>query len=326
MRPDLPRRLFSAAARDRLQAVASVDPDVVLSELDSAPARAALAGAEVILSGWGCPPVDEAALAAAPGLRAIVHAGGGVKGHVTPACWARGIRVSTAASANALPVAEYALAMILLAGKEVPRLAREYARRRAAIDAVEEFPRAGNYGRTVGIVGASRIGRRTIELLRPFDLDVLVSDPYLDEAGAARLGAELRELDELLAAADVVSLHAPALASTRHMIDARRLALLRDGATLINTARGWLVDQAALLAELVTGRTDAVIDVTEPEVLPPDSPLYELPNVVLTPHVAGALGGEVRRLGDLAIDELERYAAGEPFAHPVTVADLERVA
>jgi phosphoglycerate dehydrogenase-like enzyme len=134
------------------------------------------------------------------------------------------------------------------------------------------------------------------------------------------------ELDELLAASDVVSLHAPSLPSTRHMLDARRLALLGDGATLINTARGALIDHDALVVELLTGRIDAVIDVTEPEVLPPDSPLYDLPNVVLTPHIAGALGVEIRRLGDSAVDEIERYAAGEPFAHPVTAADLERIA
>jgi phosphoglycerate dehydrogenase-like enzyme len=194
------------------------------------------------------------------------------------------------------------------------------------VDLLAEFPTVGNFGKTVGIVGASRIGRRVIELLRPFQLDVLVSDPYLDADAARRLGVDRRELDELLAASDVVSLHAPALPSTRHMIDARRLALLRDGATLINTARGSLVDQDALVAELASGRIDAVLDVTEPEVLPPDSPLYELPNVVLTPHIAGALGVELRRLGDAAIDEIERYAAGEPFAHQVTAGDLDRIA
>jgi phosphoglycerate dehydrogenase-like enzyme len=326
MARDLPTTLFSRAALDRLQAVANIDPGVVLSDLRSAPSRAALARAEIILSGWGCPPVDELALQAAPALRAIVHAGGGVKGHVTPACWERGIRVSTAAAANAVPVAEYTLAMILLANKDIRRMAKAYEQRRGGVDVLAEFPGVGNYGKTVGIIGASRVGSRVVELLRPFALDVVVSDPYLDERAAERLGAELRELDELLTASDVVSVHAPALPSTRHLIDARRLALLRDGATLINTARGSLIDQDALVAELVSGRIDAVIDVTEPEVLPPDSPLYELPNVVLTPHVAGALGVEVRRLGDSAIDEISRYAAGEPFAHPVTVADLERVA
>jgi phosphoglycerate dehydrogenase-like enzyme len=326
MTADLPSKLFSPAALDRLKTVANIGPGVVLSELRSAAARAALARAEIILSGWGCPPIDEAVLRAAPALRAIVHAGGGVKGHVTPACWERGIRVSTAADANAVPVAEYTVAMILLANKGVRRMAQAYARRRAGIDLLAEFSGVGNYGKTVGIIGASRVGRRVIELLRPFALDVVVSDPYLDERGAQRLGAELRELDELLTASHVVSVQAPALPSTWHLIDARRLALLRDGATLINTARGSLIDQDALVAELVSGRIDAVIDVTDPEVLPPDSPLYELPNVVLTPHVAGALGVEVRRLGDSAIDEIERYAVGEPFAHPVTAADLDRVA
>jgi phosphoglycerate dehydrogenase-like enzyme len=285
-----------------------------------------LAVAEILLTGWGCPPVGERVLSAAPALRAIVHAAGGVKGHVTAACWERGIRVSTAAAANAVPVAEYTLARILLANKGAERMARVYRERRGPIDLLSEFPGVGNLGKVVGIVGASRIGRRIVELLRPFELQVLVHDPYLDADAARRLRVESCELEELLAAADVVSLHAPALPSTRHMIDARRLALLRDGATLINTARGSLVDHDALVAELVSGRIDAVIDVTEPEVPPPNSPLYDLPNVVLTPHIAGALGVEVRRLGDAAIDEIERYAAGEPFAHPVTAADLERIA
>ncbi|WP_037499486.1 hydroxyacid dehydrogenase [Solirubrobacter soli] len=299
MRADLPARLFDEA---RLAAVA----DLV-----------ALEHAEVVLSGWGCPPLDAMLLAQAPELRAIVHAAGGVKGHVTDACWDRGLLVSTAAGANAEPVAEYTLARILLANKATDRLAREYRARRSSIDLIGEFPGIGNLGKTVGIIGLSRIGARVVELLRPFDLEVLVSDPYVE--GSV-------ELDDLLRASDVVSLHAPSLPETRHMLDARRLSLMRDGATLINTARGALIDQDALVAELVTGRIDAVIDVTEPEVLPAESPLYDLPNVVLTPHVAGAMGVEVSRLGNSALAELERYARGEPFAHPVTRADLARIA
>jgi phosphoglycerate dehydrogenase-like enzyme len=326
MHPELPPRLFSAAAMERLRRVASVDPRPALGDLRAPEARVRLERAEILLTGWGCPLVDEHVLRAAPALRAIVHAAGGVKGHVTAACWERGIRVSTAAAANAVPVAEYTLARVLLATKGADRMARAYRERRARVDLLAEFPAVGNRGKHVGIVGASRIGRRVIELLRPFELDVLVSDPYLEADAASRLGVERRELDELLAVSDVVSLHAPALPSTRRLIDARRLALLRDGATLINTARGSLVDQDALVAELASGRIDAVIDVTEPEVLPPDSPLYDLPNVVLTPHIAGALGVEVRRLGDAAIDEIERYAAGEPFAHEVSAGDLERIA
>ncbi len=326
MSPVARERLFTPGSLARLREVADVDTDTVLSELGSAAARAALGPAEVLFTGWGCPPVDEAALAAAPHLRAIVHAAGSARGHVTPACWRRGILVSTAAEANAQPVAEYTLAAILLANKAAPLAAHAYRERRRRVDALAEYPAVGNYAKTVGVVGASRTGRRVIELLRPFDLRVLVCDPYLDAPEADRLGVERCELDKLLASADVVSLHAPALRATRHLLDRRRLGLLRDGAVLVNTARGSLVDHDALVAELRSGRIGAVLDVTEPEPLPAESPLYTLPNVVLTPHIAGALGTEVRRLGDSAIAELARYAAGRPFAHPLVAADLDRVA
>jgi phosphoglycerate dehydrogenase-like enzyme len=302
-------RLFTPESLDRLRAVADVE--------------ASLAEAEVLLTGWGCPPVD---VAAAPRLRAIVHAAGSARAIVTPACWARGIVVSTAAAANAQPVAEFTLAAILLANKGAPAAARDYRERRGRIDALVEYPGIGNRAKTVGLVGASRVGRRVIELLRPFELRVVVADPFLDAAEAARLGVERRELEALLAESHVVSLHAPALPATRHLLDRRRLALMRDGAVLINTARGALIDHEALTDELRSGRLDAVLDVTEPEPLPPGSPLFALPNVVLTPHIAGALGTEVVRLGDAAIDELARYAAGEPFAHPLRAEDLDRVA
>jgi phosphoglycerate dehydrogenase-like enzyme len=326
MSPAARRRLFEPGAIERLCSVADVDPELVLTEFASAEARAALGPAEVILSSWGSPSLDASALAAAPRLRALVHAAGSVKPYVSVALWRRRIVVSSAAAANAIPVAEFTLAMILLANKRAFRLARIYRERRAGLDVLAEVADAGNYAKTVGVVGASRIGRRVIELLRPHDLRVLVFDPHLDAATARTLGASRAGLDELLAGSDVVSLHAPALPSTRHMLDGRRLALLREGATLINTARGALVDHDALVAELRSGRIDAVLDVTEPEPPPPDSPLYDLPNVVLTPHIAGAVGLEIRRLGSAAVEELARYAAGRPFVHPVTEADLARIA
>jgi len=184
----------------------------------------------------------------------------------------------------------------------------------------------GNRGKTVGIVGASRIGRLVMERLGSFDLRVLVHDPFLGEPEAAALGAELCGLDDLLARCDVVSLHAPALPSTRHMIDRRRLGLLCDGAVLINTARGALVDHDALTDELVSGRIDAVLDTTEPETLAAESPLYDLDNVFLTPHIAGSQGRETGRMLDLALDELERLVGGEPLQHEVRLEDWERIA
>ncbi|MFJ2031990.1 hydroxyacid dehydrogenase [Streptosporangium sp. NPDC087985] len=322
MFPELPGRLFTPAVADRLRAVTGTELPTPLTEFRSPEARARLGRARILLTGWGSPLLDERALDDASGLQAVVHAAGSVKGHISPGVFARGIPVSSAAAANALPVAEYTVAMILLANKAVPALAREYRARREDLCLVRRPLDIGNHGRTVGLVGASRTGRRVLELLRPFDLQVLLADPFVDPPAASALGARLVDLDEIFTASDVVSLHAPATADTRGMVSRRRLAAMRDGATLINTARGSLVDQDALVAELVGGRLSAVLDVTEPEVTAADSPLWELPNVVLTPHIAGALGNEVARLGSSAVDEVLRVVAGEPLLHRVDPATL----
>jgi phosphoglycerate dehydrogenase-like enzyme len=124
----------------------------------------------------------------------------------------------------------------------------------------------------------------------------------------------------------VVSVHAPDLPSTRHLIGAEQLAAMRDGTTLVNTARGAIVDTDALVEVLRAGRISAVLDVTDPEPLPPDHPLLTMPNAFLTPHVAGAQGSELARLADLAITEIERFVAGQPPLHPVREADLGRMA
>ncbi|MGW3400267.1 hydroxyacid dehydrogenase [Streptomyces zhihengii] len=306
--------LFPAPAVRRLTGWVDIDPDEVAEDFSRAPA---LHAAEILITSWGCPAIDGDVLARAPALKAVVHAAGSVKHHVTQACWDRGIRVSSAAAANAVPVAEYTVAAVLLANKRVLEIGALYREHRAPLDWSRRFPGFGNYRRTVGVVGASLVGRKVLELLRPHDLDLLLTDPHVDAEQARRLGARQVELDELVAASDVVSLHAPELPETRHLMDARRLALLRDGATLVNTARGSLVDTGALTAEAATGRIHAVVDVTEPEVLPAGSPLYRLPNVLLTPHIAGSLGGELGRITHSALDEIERYCAGRPFAHAV---------
>ncbi|HEU4675866.1 MAG TPA: hydroxyacid dehydrogenase, partial [Motilibacteraceae bacterium] len=321
----LPEKLFDAAALTRLRSVADVH-ERVLDSFEGAQADEALAAADVLLTGWGCPRVDAAVLARAPRVRALMHAAGSVKGHVDPVCWERGILVSSAVAANALPVAEFALAAVLFAGKGVLALTEDYRTRRDWVHLQRDWPGIGNYRRVVGVVGASRIGRRLLELLRPFDLQVLLFDPYVDALEAAALGACGVELDELLAASDVVTLHAPAVPATRHMLDRRRLGLMRDGATLVNTARGSLVDGAALEDELVSGRLSAFLDVTDPDVPAATSPLWELPNVLLTPHVAGAAGNELRRLGDHAVDEVVRWVVGRPLTGEVRAEDLARIA
>jgi phosphoglycerate dehydrogenase-like enzyme len=324
MRHGLPARLLDPGDLARLRLVADVDPSVALS--DFAASRKELAAADVLLTGWGCPPLTSAVLDAAPRLRAVVHAAGSVKDHVTDAVWRRGIAVSSAAAVNAVPVAEFTVAAVLMANKRVLPIAAAYRKARSRVDWYAEFPSMGNFRKRVGIVGASRIGRRVLEMLRPFDLELVLADPFVDAAEAVALGAALVELDELVATSDVVSLHAPDLPETRHLIDARRLEMMRAGATLINTARGALVDTASLTAAVLAGQVYAVLDVTSPEVLPADSPLYDHENVLLTPHIAGSLGTELARMGALAVDEITRLAHGEPLRHPVLQEHLTRTA
>lgn len=307
MRPRLVEWFFDADALARLEALGPVTHLASWADLTAGDAPAALARAEVLVTGWGTGRVEEAVLDSAPRLRAVVHSAGTVRALVGPRCWERGVQVSSQAAANAVPVAEYSLAMILLAGKDVFRAQRVYRERRHPVDQQEVLAGRGNYRTRVGIVGASKIGTRVVELLRPFDLEVVVHDPYLSEQRAAELGVRAVGLDELFATSRVASLHAPMNESTRHMVGAAQLALMPDGATLVNTARPGLVEEQALLAELVQDRIQAVLDVTVLDT-DPGSPVWDLPNVVLTPHVAGALGGELRRLGDGVVADVEALA------------------
>lgn len=165
-----------------------------------------------------------------------------------------------------------------------------------------------------------------IGLLRHLDYRLLLYDPLVKDAEAMALEVEKVDLDTLMARSDIVSLHAPLLPETRHMIDNRQLALMKDGATLINTARGALVDEAALIEKLQSGAINAVIDVTDPEIPDENSPLYDLPNVFLTPHIAGAIGLERMRLGEMAVDEVARFLEGRPLLFEVHKQDLGRMA
>jgi phosphoglycerate dehydrogenase-like enzyme len=317
--------LFTAAQQARLAACGRIVDPVPLSSWDDPRADTLLADTEVLVGHWGCPTLTADVLARAPRLRLFAYGAGTVKWQVTDAVFERGIVVTSAAAANAVPVAEYAVAAILLANKGV-FLVREQQRDPDARLTLDRS-RIGNCGTRVGIVGASLVGRLVIDALRATDVEVAVYDPYLSAKEAGALGVEkVDDLDALCASVRLLSVHAPDIPPTRGMIGAAQLALLPDGATVVNTARPALVDQDALLAELRAGRLAAVLDVTEPDPLPAGHPLLTLPNAFVTPHVAGAMGNELVRLSELAVAEVERFVAGEPPLHRVTAADLDRIA
>jgi phosphoglycerate dehydrogenase-like enzyme len=318
--------VLDPAALAALREVCDLAEGPALDDLATERARDVLAGVEILVTGWGCPPLDAAALNAAPRLRAVVHTAGSVRGHITEACWERGIEVSSAAAANALPVAEYTVAMILLSGKRALESARWLRTERRRPDLLATPRDVGNFGRTVGILSASMIGRRVIELLRPYDFEVLLHDPYVSEEDAAALGVRSVPLGELFARSDVVSVHTPLLPATRGLVSRELLGVMRPDAVLVNTARGAVVDQDALTEAATQGRLRAVLDVTDPELLPADHPLWSCDNITITPHLAGSLGNEWERLTGLAVAEIARWVSGEGFAHPVRREGLAHLA
>lgn len=315
--------LLPAPIMDRLTAVADVNT-TVLTDFTSEEACHVLATADALITGWGAPRVTPEVLASAPQLQVVAHAAGSIRSVFDPRCYEHGLVVTTAAQANAWPVAQWSLAMILLAGKRALPRSRTFATSRT--HGTHLGLPVGNALRTVGIIGASRIGRLVLDLLAAHDFNVVLADPTLTADQARKLGAELVDLDELMATADTISLHAPILESTKGMITAELLASMKDGATFINSARGILVDHDALRAEAATGRIDLILDVTWPEPLDADDPLWDLPNVWITPHLAGAQGTELAWLGESAVAEIEALASGTPYRHAVDAATYAQMA
>jgi phosphoglycerate dehydrogenase-like enzyme len=276
-----------------------------------------LRNVDVILSGWGGPHLSEAFLDAAPNLKAFFY-GAGTVGHcLTEAVWRREILVTTANAANAVPVAEYTVAMMEMALKQVWRFHRFTREARTFIRSDDV---AGGYGSTVGLISLGTMGRAVLSRLRSHDLNVVAYDPFIDRAEAQQvLRVELLPLAELFRRCDVVSLHSPNLDETRGMITGELLMSMKPGATFINTARGEIVCEAEML-DVAARRPDLqfIVDVTEPEPPPADSPFYTLPNMLLTPHIAGSIGPECRRMGRYMVEELERFTASQPLKWQVT--------
>jgi phosphoglycerate dehydrogenase-like enzyme len=283
-----------------------------------------LEAAEVILGTWGMPVLDAAFFERAPRVRIVFYGAGSIHGFVTDEIWRRGIRVVSGWEANAVPVAQYTLASILFSLKWGWRFAAAM-RGLTAMPEKEGIP--GGMESTVGLVSLGAVGRLVAGHLRAHDLRVLAYDPLVDPEVARGLRVQLVALEDLFAESDVVSVHTPLLAATRGMIRGAHVASMRAGATLVNTSRGAILREPEIV-EVLRRRPDlqAVLDVTDPEPPGVDSPLRTLPNVVLTPHIAGALGRERRRLGRLVCEELARYVTGRPLHWEITQDRLPTLA
>lgn len=286
-------------------------------------ARRVLYEADAAITSWGTPQLDEEWLRRCPRLKVVAHAAGTVKGLVSAALWERGIRVSSANGPLGEGVAETALAMTIASVKNMWRIERAA---RAGGWAEERRKAREMYQVTIGVIGAGKAGAHYMKLLRPFHVKVLAYDPHVDRQRLAELGATRVELDELIRQSDVISIHAPLLPSTRNMLDRSRLLAMKDDAIIINTARAPLIDEEALVEQLSLGRLFACLDVTSTEPLPVDHPLRSLPNCVLTCHIAGAVSNGGYRLGQFAVEELERYLKGMSMEGEVKQEQIEILA
>ena len=320
------RRMFSEAALADLAAAAEVvhhDGDDPASKGELS---AVLAEADACITSWGVAPLDADVVASAARLGHMAHMGGSVKRSVSDAVWERGIRVTSASVTLARDVAETTLGLMIVGRKRIWPLGNHVRDGGWRDSPVWDRWDARELNRsTVGLIGAGSVGRHVIELLAPFETTILVADPYLSDDEAQRLGVEKVEPAELMDRCDVVSIHAPDNDQTRDMIGAGLLGRLRDGAVLINTARGSIIDEPALIDELATGRIFAFLDVTDPEPPAPDSPLRRLDNVVVTPHIAGCIEN-CHRMGELAVEEVCRYLAGQPAINVIRRDMLDRIA
>ncbi len=315
--------LFRAGGLDILESLGDVVRNDGDEALECAQVAELVADCDAIVTSWGVKTLDAEALEGNDRLKVVAHAAGTVKGIVSDALWDRGVLVSSAACAIAIEVAEDALWKVIGGLKNAFRISR-------AIREGGWYEHAAAPARTmglkkIGVVSASHVGRQMMRLLENFDCEVLLYDPFVSEEGAEEFGARKVELDELCRESEAISIHAPSIEATNNMFDASRLATMRDDCVLVNTARGSIVDEAALIGELQKGRFLAFIDVTDPEPPADDSPLRALDNVVLTPHIAG--GNDNRwRLGLHAAHEIERALKGEALVGGVTQKMLETIA
>lgn len=300
--------------------------ELVVNQGDNTPEdiKPLMKNADIIITSWGTPRITREYLDEAPNLKLILHAAGTVAPIVDEEIWRRGVRVICAGIAIARGVAETTLGLMISASKDFYRLNDQVhaggwsdGTDRTVVDLVDL---------TIGIIGAGMTGKLLIQLLRQFEVDIVVYDPYVSEKVCVQMGARKVGLEELLRCSDIVSLHASAIPETRHMINAQTLKIMKKDAGFINTSRGMLLDEQALYEHMAAGNLRfACLDVTDPE--PPlfENPLRKLSNVIFLPHIAGVVNKGLVRMGRHTLKELERYEAGLPAIHEITEEIMFRI-
>lgn len=324
--PAMRKQIIPPSAEEKLAGVATVRA-AAEGELTVENLPRLLEGATAAITGWGTPSLDEATLARLPSLKLLAHAAGSVRKLAPLAAIEEGrLHVTHAASQIGASVVEFVISQTLSVLRSPSKLSDGMKAGESWFDLREKYLGRLLGAQTVGVVGAGYVGRLMIGLFQAFGARVRVSDPYLSTTRAAELGVELCELNDLFRSSDIISLHVPSLPETQHMIGQEQLALLCDGALFINTARGTIVDEGALIEALQQGRFTAILDVYENEPLPVDSIFRTLPNAIISPHAAGHTVDTRLRQGSAAVDEVCLFLAGQPLRHEVTKSILATMA
>lgn len=302
-------------------------PDRVYSKQDVLREKDAFGEVRYIFSTWGMPVFEKEEIGEIfPRLEAIFYAAGSVQRFARPFLESD-VRIFSAWAANGIPVAEYTFAQITLAMKGFFLTSRVFKEegRDAAKRALKGFP--GNYSSCVGLLGAGMIGKLVIEKLRALKVKTLVFDPFLPDEKAKELGVEKVDLDTIFSTCQVVSNHLANNEQTRGMLCKKHFEAMLPYATFLNTGRGAQVVETDLI-EILKNRPDltAILDVTDPEPPLDNSPFYTLPNVVLTPHIAGSSGNEVQRMAEYMIDEAKAYISGNATKYEVRLEMLKTMA
>ena len=327
---------------ERLRAIADVrfEQFDALSSWDEAPPDDAdvnrrfievARDADIAIISHGAPRITPEIMDALPKLRFIGELEGDrfARRIDLEAAWERGVKTVDTTNGSSYGVSEWALTLAMLGLREGGRLFRNIIVDRKA-EFHEDWEQSAGYrrgeltGKTVGMIGAGHIGRRFLELLKPFDCPTFVHDPYVPRELADIYDVTFTTLDNVLSRSDVIVCLAPITPATRGMLGAREFALMQDDAVFVNVSRGAIVQSDALIAEVQAERITACLDVFDPEPIPVDSPIRDLPNVFLTPHIAGYQRKDYWRFFTLMVDELERFLDGHETRYdllPHTQAD-----
>jgi phosphoglycerate dehydrogenase-like enzyme len=274
----------------------------------------ALAGMDVCITGWGCPRFDHDVLYDADSLRLIVHTGGTVAPIVSDFLYDAGIKVISGNKLYAELVAEGTVAYMLCSLRNIPYYCNDM---RSGGWQTDGYNSESLLDQTVGLVGFGAIAKYLVRLLAPFRAAVKAYDPLIPEDVFSEYGVWKSSLEEIFSTCKIISIHAPLIPDTYHMIGRELLERIPDGSVLINTARGAIIDEAALVEELEKGRFKAVLDVFEEEPLPACSRLRKLDNAMLIPHMAGPTFDRRKLITLALIEDIKRYFSNKPLEYEI---------